>query len=831
MYQPIQTAYSQTFSPDGSKLYVAGEQGVQIFNPTTRQLLGCLPTTYAIVEALAVSPDGTTLALGGNTLGGGQGTIELWNLNSLKRIRTISTATPYVTTLAFSSDGKLLAEGGNLLISPGYPVQVFDVATGDLKLSPVLAATTINSVQFSKDGTSLAIGGVGTSGIAEILSSSTGLPLQIFQTSSGTVNSVSFSSNGASLVVGGSTPNPITLSDTGHLEVWNVSTGQLTTNVNTACQSVNSLQFSPDGKTLVLGVYPTLTTDGSVQLWNASTWKQLGVLNKSARSSVLSVSFSPNGKLISDLEGYTFPSVNLWNASSYALTGSLNLAIYSGAISTAFSPDGKTLISGSGGQNPTGSSEIFYGLLQYSDALTGKLTKTFKTPNYMSSIAISPNGKLLAGACQNSPHGSLELRDSASGKLITTLNTLANDLYYLVTFSRDGSMVAASRSVSTNNGYQNVEVWSVAQHKLITTLNTAMSGQVGGMSFSADGSVLAVGGTGYSGQAYVGEMQLWNVSKNTLITPLYPSLYFINAVQYSPDGTQLAIGGITYDVAAGISNGSVEIWNPTSETRDLALKMPAGSTAVTSLIYSQDGNVIHAGSKIGVQSFDTANGLALESDGVGSVNGLALSPDGTLISYCSYMALIGVLQSPVASVKFSPATVLGGHAIRGTINLSAPAPDGGLQVSLFSNISSVTFPPTVTVAPGKTSATFSLTTVPVATQQVASISAFSGGYSQTASLTIQGPTLTALTLTPASVKGGAASMGTVSISLPAPTGGIVISVSSNSTSAIVPQTVTIPAGKTSATFSIGTGAVKTKTQVGISIRLGSTTQTKILTIS
>lgn len=831
MYQPIQTGYCQAFSHDGSKLYVAGERGVQIFNPSTRKVLGCLPTTYPIVEALAISPDGTTLALGGNTLLGGQGAIELWNLSSSKLLRTISTAAPYVTALAFSANGKLLAEGGDLLVSPGYPVQVFDVATGAVKLSPVVSASTINSVQFSKDGNTLAIGGVGSSGIVEILSSSTGLPVQIFKTSSATVNSVSFSPSGTSLVVGGSTPNTITLTDTGYLEIWNVATGQLSTTVNTACQSVNSLQFSPDGKLLAIGVYPTLTRDGSIQVWNASNWKQVGSFNNSAQSRVLSVLFSPNGKLISDIEGFTFTGVNLWSASSFALNGKLNLGIYAPTSSTAFSLDSKTLISGSGGQNPTGSSEIFYGLLQYSDALTGNLVKAVKTPNYVSSVAVSPNGKLLAACGQNMTNSTLELRDPASGKLITTLSTLATDQYYQVAFSRDGSMVAASRSVVTNTGYQNVEVWSVPQHKLIETLATEMTGQVGGMSFSADGSVLAVGGTGYSGQAYVGEMQLWNVSNGTLITPLYPSIYFINAVQYSPDGTQLAIGGITYDVVAGAANGSVEIWNPASESKDLVLKMPPASAAVTSLAYSKDGNVIYAGSKIGVQSFDTANGLILENDVVGSVNGLSVSPDGTLLSFSSYIPLIGVLQSPITSVILSSPSIAGGHSLKGTVTLANPAPAAGVQLSLFSNTSAVTFPSTVTVAAGKSSATFSVSTLSVPTQEIAAISAFLGGYSQSASLTIQGPSLTSLSINPPAVKGGVASSGTISISVPAPTGGIVISVSSNSPSAVVPQTVTIPAGKTSGTFSIGTAAVKSKTQVGISVRLGSATQTKFLTIS
>jgi uncharacterized protein (TIGR03437 family) len=60
------------------------------------------------------------------------------------------------------------------------------------------------------------------------------------------------------------------------------------------------------------------------------------------------------------------------------------------------------------------------------------------------------------------------------------------------------------------------------------------------------------------------------------------------------------------------------------------------------------------------------------------------------------------------------------------------------------------------------------------------------------------PTLQSLTLSPTSIGGGGTVQGTVTLSTSAPTGGAVVALSSNSSAATVPATVTVPAGATSA---------------------------------
>src|SRR6266516_2467543 len=95
------------------------------------------------------------------------------------------------------------------------------------------------------------------------------------------------------------------------------------------------------------------------------------------------------------------------------------------------------------------------------------------------------------------------------------------------------------------------------------------------------------------------------------------------------------------------------------------------------------------------------------------------------------------------------------------------------------------------------------------------------------------PTLTSLTLNPSSVVGGplGSSTGTVTLSGPAPSGGAVVSLSSSNTGvASVPSSVTVPAGATSATFTVHTSIVVVSTTVTISGSYNGTTQSASLTV-
>src|SRR5437762_3343096 len=83
------------------------------------------------------------------------------------------------------------------------------------------------------------------------------------------------------------------------------------------------------------------------------------------------------------------------------------------------------------------------------------------------------------------------------------------------------------------------------------------------------------------------------------------------------------------------------------------------------------------------------------------------------------------------------------------------------------------------------------------------------------------PVVSSLTLNPTRVIGGAqSSMGTVTLSGPAPAGGAQVMLSSSNGAASVPSSVIVPAGSSSATFTISTSAVAASTPVTISASYG-----------
>jgi hypothetical protein len=188
------------------------------------------------------------------------------------------------------------------------------------------------------------------------------------------------------------------------------------------------------------------------------------------------------------------------------------------------------------------------------------------------------------------------------------------------------------------------------------------------------------------------------------------------------------------------------------------------------------------------------------------------------------------------SISLSPSSVVGGNSAQATITLTTTAPAGGAVVSLASsNTAAATVPANITVPAGASSTTVAVSTVSVAASTSSTISGSYGGASASAVLTITPPiTLTTFVLNPATVQGRDQSIGTVTISSPAPAGGFPVSVTtSDGTIAAGPGTnsVTVPQGNTSAGFAIGTNSVTTPTQVTFTASGGGVTKTAVLTVT
>ena len=99
------------------------------------------------------------------------------------------------------------------------------------------------------------------------------------------------------------------------------------------------------------------------------------------------------------------------------------------------------------------------------------------------------------------------------------------------------------------------------------------------------------------------------------------------------------------------------------------------------------------------------------------------------------------------------------------------------------------------------------------------------------SISVPAGVLTAVSVNPTAVNGGANATGTITLGSPAPTGGIVVALVSDSASAVVPASVTVTAGASTATFTVTTAAVNAATSATITATAGIVTKTATLTIN
>lgn len=217
---------------------------------------------------------------------------------------------------------------------------------------------------------------------------------------------------------------------------------------------------------------------------------------------------------------------------------------------------------------------------------------------------------------------------------------------------------------------------------------------------------------------------------------------------------------------------------------------------------------------------------------------LAVEPDPAISAgpYAGSRVLVADDDVPglpvLLALAVAPGSVTGGTNATGTVTLDRAAPTGGAVVSLSTgNPAAATVPAGVTVAAGATSATFAVTSKPVAATASVDVTASYRGVGRTASLAVQPPVLSGLTLTPSSVTGGCGtSTGKVTLSGKAPAGGLVVSLTNANPAAAVPSSVAVAAGASSASFSIPTTAVSANQNGAVTAGFGGVTKSGTLTV-
>ena len=193
------------------------------------------------------------------------------------------------------------------------------------------------------------------------------------------------------------------------------------------------------------------------------------------------------------------------------------------------------------------------------------------------------------------------------------------------------------------------------------------------------------------------------------------------------------------------------------------------------------------------------------------------------------------LNVTLNSLTVLPGTINSGGTATGTVTISVPAPDSGVRINLSTSDPAVAAlgADFVTITPGAQSATFNIQGGTPINPTTATISASLFSTTLNANLTVNAPAFS-VSLDPTLVSGGASSTATITLEdgVVAGPGGLVFTVGSSNTSAatVSATNVTIPAGASSATFTVNTSVVAVPTSVNISATLGSTTNVAVLEI-
>ncbi|WP_434685150.1 nSTAND1 domain-containing NTPase [Pseudanabaena minima] len=424
------------------------------------------------------------------------------------------------------------------------------------------------------------------------------------------VNSIVFSPDGKTIATGSGDKT---------VKLWNLEGKEIQT-LTGHNESVNSIAFSPDGKTIATG-----SGDKTVKLWNLEG-KELQTF-KGHSEEVYSVAFSPDGKTIATGSGDK--TVKLWNLEGKEL---LTFKGHSEWVySVAFSPDGKTLATGSNDktvklwnlegkelQTLTGHSEAVNSIAFSPDGktiATGSWDKTVKLWNLEGkelqtltghsevtiSVAFSPDGKTIA---TGSGDKTVKLWN-LEGKEIQTFKG-HSERVISVAFSPDG------KTIATGSGDKTVKLWSLEGKELQTF--TRHSDAVWSVAFSPDGKTVATG----SGDKTV---KLWNLEGKELQTFKGHSERVIS-VAFSPDGKT---------VATGSGDKTVKLWN--LEGKELQT-FKGHSERVINVAFSPDGKTIATGSGDKTVKLWNLEGKELQTfkGHNEAVISVAFSPDGKTIA-------------------------------------------------------------------------------------------------------------------------------------------------------------------------------------------------------
>lgn len=274
------------------------------------------------------------------------------------------------------------------------------------------------------------------------------------------------------------------------------------------------------------------------------------------------------------------------------------------------------------------------------------------------------------------------------------------------------------------------------------------------------------------------------------------------------DEMKLNIAGAAFTVTA--PNGATS-WNGGSQ-QTVTWNAGGGTAANVNIYLSADGGTSYGtgGATLLLANTPNDGSQQINVPQVSTTTGRIIVEAAGNIYYNVSQGNITITptQVPVlTNLTLMNASVVGGFSTQGTVTIDF-AGGGAQTVTTSSNNANATTTGSVTIPAGQLSANFAINTLPVQTDQSATISATLRTVTKTAILQITrdvGPE--EIWVTPNVIGGGARAIGTVRLTRPAPLGGVVVSMTDNGPELAVNPNVIVASGYQQQNFTVITYAV------------------------
>lgn len=298
------------FSLDGNCIARAVANAIDIWDISHGKHLAHLKGRSDAINCVAFAPDGAQVATTGT-----YGALK-WDATSGNGLRTNFAGLDWVMCLAYAPDGKRMACGND------DDLAVYDVQTGERFVHVTGHEGPVFCVAFSPNGALLASG---AEDALHLWGAANGECLATLAHQH-RVWSIAFSPDGTRIASGSGDK----------LRIWDVTNGACLATLGKGNDSVISIVFSPDGKSLVCGC-----GNGTVNLWDITRRKRVAILAGHS-DCINSVAVSPDGTRL--VSGSGDATLRLWDfAKRQCLTV---LRGHTACVNgVAFSPDGMRIAS------------------------------------------------------------------------------------------------------------------------------------------------------------------------------------------------------------------------------------------------------------------------------------------------------------------------------------------------------------------------------------------------------------------------------------------------------------------------------------------------------